>query len=287
MLLVEKLKFTISLFSLFVLGLSASAQEVFDNAGGQGDGFWTTGSNWVGGNPPLNADNVRIEANVTYDVSQTYTQLHPTVYGDISTANGVVITIGSNSDLCFNGEFNNLSNNDPTTIAGQGQLIRYKPAAYITAGNLDFQGKHRVYDPVSVQIGTDYYESIHIKDGGVFYLELPSGSTPMEFDDEIIIESGGAIYVENHNATINIGRSAGAQGHITVKAGGTLGALTPQTVTVNFNDPLSTLIFESGANFVENGSAWTFSGTASPLPKPEFQFNNAYGQPIHTQKLMK
>lgn len=93
----------------------------------------------------------------------------------------------------------------------------------------------------------------------------------MEFDQNIVIEAGGAMYVQNEDATINIGRSGGS-GSITVQAGGTLGALTSQAVTVNFNNPSSALIFESGANFVENGSAWTFSGTASPLPKPEFRF---------------
>lgn len=67
MLLVMRLKFTISLFSLFVMGLSASAQVVFNNNGGNGNGLWNVGTNWVGGSVPGSAADVQIEANVTYD----------------------------------------------------------------------------------------------------------------------------------------------------------------------------------------------------------------------------
>ncbi|GAB5556350.1 MAG: hypothetical protein SchgKO_05630 [Schleiferiaceae bacterium] len=244
---------------------------VFNNNSGTGDNLWSTATNWVGNTVPSAAADVEIQANVTYDESNVYTS-SPKAYNNVTVANGVTITLNSGSDLCFQRGISCTSAGS-YTVTGAGNLVNYKPTQYYSISRMNLEGNFRIFNDVAIALGTEYVSIVNIKDGGVFTLDINAGSTPVEIDNSVVIEAGGAMYVENQDAAINIGRSGGS-GSLTVQAGGTLGASTSQSVTVNFNNSSSALVFESGSNFVENGSVWSFttSNATSPLPKPEFRY---------------
>ncbi len=253
-----------------LLTFSSTAQSVFDN--GNGTNVWSDPDNWVSGSVPIASANIEIQQNVTYDETNDYTST-PKAYGDITVADGVTITLNSGSDLCFQQGIE-CTTAGSFTVTGSGTLVNYKPSQYYSIREMNLEGNFRIYNDNSIASGTEYFSLVNIKDGGVFVIDINAASTPLEIDNSVVIEAGGALYVENQNAAINIGRSGGS-GTLTVQAGGTLGALTSQSVTVNFNNTSSALIFESGANFVENGSVWSFttSNSTTPLPKPEFRFS--------------